>query len=261
MKYALVNGVKTEATKGAKGTCQFCGAILIAKCGEVKINHWAHRGDHDCDRWWENETEWHRKWKGHFPVEWQEVIHFDETGEKHIADVKTGEDWVLEFQHSYIRPEEIRARNKFYKKIVWVVDGLRRERDHSRFLKVINEGSNIQVGKLSLKSVEFPEESRILKEWLNCGVPVFFDFQESGETNPPRLWLLIPNVSIDYAYIIPYPYSKLIEYHTNNGFGLVYNNINIIREELIRRIQINRSSREANYVVYFPNRRQTRRPL
>jgi len=39
MKYALINGKKTEATKGAKGLCPCCGSELIAKCGEVKITH------------------------------------------------------------------------------------------------------------------------------------------------------------------------------------------------------------------------------
>jgi len=56
-----------------------------------------------CDNWWENETQWHRDWKNHFPVEWQEVVQIAEDGEKHIADVKTSEGWVVEFQHSYLK--------------------------------------------------------------------------------------------------------------------------------------------------------------
>ena len=64
-----------------------------------------------------------------FPVDWQEVIHFDGSGEKHIADVKTQTGYVLEFQHSYLDPEERRSRNVFYSKLVWIVDGTRRETD------------------------------------------------------------------------------------------------------------------------------------
>src|SRR5690606_11582036 len=111
--YAIVDENKTEAFKGGKGNCPCCGSELIAKCGELKINHWAHKGARNCDTWWENETEWHRKWKNNFPKEWQEIIHFDEKGEKHIADVKTEKGWVLEFQHSYIKPEERNSRNLF----------------------------------------------------------------------------------------------------------------------------------------------------
>jgi competence CoiA-like predicted nuclease len=107
MKFALIDKIKTEATKGAKGFCPFCNSELIAKCGERKVNHWAHKGERNCDTWWENETEWHRAWKSNFPNEWQEVILTDETnGEKHIADIRTSNGLVIEFQHSYIDPTE-----------------------------------------------------------------------------------------------------------------------------------------------------------
>ena len=111
MKYALVNDEKTEAVKGASGYCPNCGTELIAKCGEVNVNHWSHKGNRNCDQWWEPETEWHRSWKDNFPKEWQEVIHTnEENGEKHIADVKTDYGWVLEFQHSHINPDERASR-------------------------------------------------------------------------------------------------------------------------------------------------------
>ena len=90
MKYALVDNQKVEATKGAKGICCFCHQPVIAKCGNDRIKHWAHKNLSHCDKWWENETEWHRNWKGLFPKEWQEVAATDEkTGEKHIADIMT----------------------------------------------------------------------------------------------------------------------------------------------------------------------------
>ncbi|PKP33277.1 MAG: hypothetical protein CVT99_02155 [Bacteroidetes bacterium HGW-Bacteroidetes-16] len=197
MKYAIVEGKKTEALKGGRGICPCCNSELIAKCGDVKINHWAHKGNRNCDHWWENETEWHRKWKGLFPVECQEVVHLDENGEKHIADVRTETGLVIEFQHSFINPEERRSRIGFYQKLIWVVDGLRRIKDKPRFIKVIEEGRTSLLNNLIIFLVEFPEESRIIKEWVNCDVPVFFDFQE-----PERLWFLSPISTIDMAYII-----------------------------------------------------------
>lgn len=88
MKFALIAIIRTEATKGGKGICPICGPELIAKCGSLKINHWAHKAIRNCDPWWENETEWHRQWKSNFPDKWQEVIiHDEQTSEKHIADV------------------------------------------------------------------------------------------------------------------------------------------------------------------------------
>lgn len=124
MKFGLVEGIRTEATKGAKGTCPGCGSELIAKCGEQKVHHWAHKGTRACDQWWESETEWHRAWKNNFDVTMQEVIKIDPiSGERHIADIYLPhKDLVIEFQHSPIDIQEIHAREKFYKRMIWVVD-------------------------------------------------------------------------------------------------------------------------------------------
>ena len=142
MRFALLNDERIEATKGAKGLCPSCGSELVAKCGEIKVHYWSHKKKCD-DYWWENETEWHRNWKNEFPREWQEVIHKDESGEKHIADVKTDEDWVVEFQHSAIASEERNSRDQFYKKLIWVVDGTRRKTDVKQFQKVLNDNAHM----------------------------------------------------------------------------------------------------------------------
>ncbi len=136
MKFALVNGEKAEAQpEMRRGTCLYCQSETIAKCGDERIEHWAHKSKVSCDLWWENETEWHRAWKNHFPKEWQEYIHTDPvTGEKHIADIKTDKGLVIEFQHSSIKSDEIKSREAFYKNMVWVVDGTRLKKDYPRFL-------------------------------------------------------------------------------------------------------------------------------
>lgn len=235
MKFALVNGNKTEATKGANGACPSCGSELIARCGDIKINHWAHKNNRICDSWWENETEWHRLWKGYFPVEWQEVIHTDKNGEKHIADVKTEEKWVLEFQHSPIKSEERQSRNIFYSKIVWVVDGLRRERDKQQFQAVLNESISINWGNLIIHRVSFLKESRLLNEWISSGVPVFFDFQESKELKHSRLWFLIPKLSNNIAHLLSFSGNNFIELHNAKGFDeMAYEIIPKLRDFLFR---------------------------
>lgn len=239
MKFALVNGEKVEATKGAKGLCPSCDSELIARCGEVKINHWAHKGNRNCDPWWENETDWHRSWKGKFPKDWQEVIHFDESGEKHIADVKTNSGWILEFQHSYLKPEERRARNTFYSKLVWVVDGTRRKTDIPQFDKAIQESTTILKEPLILR-IRFSEECRLLKEWDNNSL-VFFDFQEVNSTEQYDLWFLYPKISTSEVFISPFPRGYFIEALNENKFNkLVKNRIIPIREQLekIRQTQL-----------------------
>jgi hypothetical protein len=206
MKFALIDGKKTEASKGAKGLCPSCGSELIAKCGEVKVHHWAHNGSRTCDPWWENETNWHRSWKGQFPVDWQEVAHRAESGEKHIADVKTDQDWVLEFQHSYLKPEERRAREAFYDKLVWVADGTRRKRDRSQFFNALKEGVRVSEKAPVLRLRGFLDECVLLWEWAGSHAPIFFDFgDDSG------LWYLLPESSDRMAYVVNFSRIYFIE--------------------------------------------------
>ena len=124
MKFSLVNGVKREPAPKLKGICCYCGAATQSKCGNRKVWHWAHVSLQSCDSWWENETEWHRQWKSYFPTTNQEIIHFDKvTGEKHIADIKTNNSMVIEIQNSPIDELEVRARESFYGKMMWIVNG------------------------------------------------------------------------------------------------------------------------------------------
>lgn len=117
MEWALVNGLRTKAEKsGTVGVCPSCGGEVRAKCGEIVSWHWAHINA-DCDPWSEPETEWHRKWKGYFPSDWQEM-----TKPPHRADV-AGPDGVLEIQRSGISPEEIRERERFYGRMAWLLNG------------------------------------------------------------------------------------------------------------------------------------------
>ena len=223
MKYAIVNNKKVEATKDAKGICPSCGSDLIAKCGALKVNHWSHKGNRNCDPWWENETEWHRSWKGNFLKEWQEVVHFDKSGEKHIADVKTQSGWVLEFQHSFINSEERQSRNSFYHKLVWVVDGIRRKTDKKQFQKMLEESVHLKT-KIPIIRTHFPDECRLLKEWHNNSL-VFFDFGEAENSDKSILWLLFPKVTSSSAYLTPFSRANFIEIFKNDNFGEVFENI------------------------------------
>jgi hypothetical protein len=194
MKYALVNGQKTEAQKGLRGTARCCDSEMIAVCGEEKMWHWRHESKSACSYWKEEETPWHRAWKDKFNEEWQEAIHKDPTtGEKHSADIKTDKDLVIEFQHSAINPDERRSREAFYKKMVWVVDGTRLKYDYPRF----SEGSRDLRGLIKIYFLShFPDEC-FPKKWLTSSVPVFFDFQGATPTDPQDtrhtfLWCLFP---------------------------------------------------------------------
>ena len=218
MKFALIDDKKEEATKDATGLCQVCGYELIAKCGEINVHHWSHKSKRNCDPWWENESEWHRAWKNEFPSEWQEVVHHDENEEKHIADVKTATGWVVEFQHSYLKPEERRSRNTFYSKLVWVVDGTRRKTDKKQFAKILKEESSVIIEKPLTIRVHYPEDCRLFNEWGNSNSLVFFDFDENKENDNSLLWLLYPHMQFSNIYLSYMTRSNFVKLSSNDGF-------------------------------------------
>jgi len=115
--------------------CPLCKGKLTAKKGKIKVWHYAHKVESNCQT--KPETDWHREWKGHFYSNYREVI-VQKNGRKKIADVKLHES-VIEFQHSPISVEEIADRERFYEKMFWVFD-LRKQYDNGQFeLRFNNE--------------------------------------------------------------------------------------------------------------------------
>ena len=211
MKFALVDKARAEPSPRLRGNCIYCGREMIAKCGQVKMWHWAHKSEADCDRWWESETEWHRKWKEQFPTDWQEVVHIDSpSGEKHVADVKTPLGLVIEFQHSPIEQAEMKSREAFYQNMIWVVDGDRGSNDPGFF----------NIGLESVKPACFDPlaynlrwwgKSRLLHNWAEATSPVYIDFGHADV-----LWRLVEfNLDEGLAVVMPIPREGLIEACSN----------------------------------------------
>jgi len=134
--------------------CPACKAEVISKCGDINIWHWAHKNNEDCDNWGGRETEWHINWKNEFPNNNQEVIVGN-----HRADVKIN-NTVIEFQNSFISAEDIRERELFYGKMIWV---LNLETLCNRIkLKVKNNYSTFRW--------KYPKKS-----WENSERPIYID--------------------------------------------------------------------------------------
>jgi hypothetical protein len=220
MKFALVNNIKSEAVKGVIGLCPSCNSELIAKCGNKMLHHWSHKRVSNCDPWWENEGEWHRNWKNHYPIDWQERLFIDAiTNEKHIADVITSNQLVIEFQNSPISQEERNSREKFYKNMVWVVNGSNRKRDYKRFLKASKgflPGESRSVYNVRDTEDFFP------MEWLNSTVPVVLDFNENNKLSIPQndnLYCLMPFKTRRDYIITVIPRDVFINYTINGQWS------------------------------------------
>jgi hypothetical protein len=111
---------------------------------------------------------------------------------------------VIEFQHSHLDPLERAARERFYRNMVWVVDGTRLQRDYPRFNRR-KDGlrRTIMPGYFRLT---FPDEC-FPAMWLDSSVPVIFDFRGVDENQPPdafrdALWCLLPGRAERSAVVI-----------------------------------------------------------
>jgi hypothetical protein len=171
MKFAVVDGKRSEPQPKTHGSCPRCGAETVSKCGSHVVWHWAHKSLVHCDSWWEPETEWHRQWKDRFPAEWQEIVLLDNrTGERHIADVRTASGLVIEFQRSSIDSAEVLAREAFYQKMVWIVDGCKNDFDKYHFS---NMRSHPDAN--GFVSFRWHGKSKLFAKWHTLK-PVFIDF-------------------------------------------------------------------------------------
>lgn len=123
MLFANVNGEKVEAIPKTIGNCPLCERSVHSKCGEINVWHWAHHNNESCDSWYEPESEWHKNWKLAFGKDNCEVVIRKE-GIRHIADILTNENVVIELQNSPIQKQVIQNREIFYgERMIWVLNG------------------------------------------------------------------------------------------------------------------------------------------
>jgi hypothetical protein len=118
---------------------------------------------------------------------------------------------VLEFQHSPLRRNEREARENFYQKMVWVVDGLARVRDRKRFFASLAKDSKRDpiVKEKPLTYSVRSNEGALLRDWVDSRKPVFFDFGDNNEFGDlgrfrmPLLWRLDPHSPNGEAHLSP----------------------------------------------------------
>jgi len=209
MEFSLVDGMRREPKPGLRGLCDVCGGEMVSKCGNIRIRHWAHLHKVKCDSWWENETPWHREWKSRFPEAFREIVISSVDGVKHRADVRTDYGLVIEFQHSSISIAERRAREAFYKNMIWVIDGTRLKKDVDRFNAALRESYVLENSPLKFEIAK--RKCTIIKAWADADVDVFLDFGERRYrdhqfySNDPILWKILPCSAENRAELLPVP--------------------------------------------------------
>jgi hypothetical protein len=117
MRYAIVDGKRSEAHPNTYGKCEGCGDLLIPRCGKINVWHWAHNSNSDCvDH--EPITPWHLSWQDTLPEAQREIVIGT-----HRADMITNGGNIVEVQHSPISTDDLLERERFYgKKMFWIFD-------------------------------------------------------------------------------------------------------------------------------------------
>jgi hypothetical protein len=153
---------------GDRALCHDCKGLVIAKCGDINVHHWAHKSNKDCDPWSEPETYWHLSWKNSFPKENIEVTIMKD-GKFHRADAVGNDGTIIEFQHSPISSSDIKERETFYENMIWIFD-MSGRRDG---FKKINEDiyAPAEFGSFAFKWSHY--KTSIIS---SCIKPIYFDF-------------------------------------------------------------------------------------
>jgi len=214
VRYAYVGSERVEPTKGQRAICACCGGEVVAKCGQFKTHHWAHKTLETCDPWWENESDWHRDWKSYFPPERQEfVFRAQVTGERHIADVYSEKGVVLKFQSYSIAQDEVEARERFYGQMIWVVNGCKNPFDKTYFNMSIHHA---HTSDPMLRKIDWIGRGKIFAKWTLAKKHVYLDFGSDV------VWHLIEyNQGTKNGMVKAYPKKQFVEFF---GGVFVHNN-------------------------------------
>lgn len=109
---------RQKATPRAISSCPLCSVEIIAKCGNIKVWHWAHKNLLECDHWWEPVSEWHLSWQNCVDEKFIEVPIGN-----HRADIQLPNGMVIELQSSSLSEDEVSERECFYNNMIWVFNG------------------------------------------------------------------------------------------------------------------------------------------
>lgn len=189
MHFAIdIDGQRIEAFPNAKAICPNCNSVVIAKCGELNIWHWAHENLKNCDSWkYEPKTKWHIEWQNNFPDRQTEVF-LTKNGETHIADILTNTGVVIEIQNSSISTTEIEERERFYKKMIWVINTNEFKQnlilkkfsfdfEKEVFFHYINPKPDIENAAYAIKIPEDDYNGQIKAALKKCNYKKYFDFE------------------------------------------------------------------------------------
>lgn len=103
---------------GSRARCVDCDMVLIAKCGEISVWHWAHESGGDICIGSGGEGAWHRAWKAWAELQGATTEVIEGT---HRADIMWPDGRVYEMQSTYLSAVDIRKREDHWgDRLTWI---------------------------------------------------------------------------------------------------------------------------------------------
>lgn len=246
--YAIVDGIRKHidnVERFTHGECPVCGSELIAKKGPKNAHHWAHARCDKCDAWYQPKGPWHLMWQNLFPEECREVV-IDNGGERHIADIKTANDIVVEVQWSSISTEDIAVREKFYNKMLWIV-GAGEASNNKRLGKFIEENVGVDIAPMAIREISFFFGDI---KWLHCSRPVFVDISGTleGKYLAEELFYIMPSKnSREDVYVCKVTREGLIEALLRGETKPFFQRLKDAKAKFLREKQARKAELEAEF--------------
>ena len=218
-RYAIIDGIRTDivdVAQGAHGICPLCRNELVSRKGTIRNWHWAHVAGRSCDEWYEPKGEWHRVWQDCFEKSWQEVPVSKQVNgieKRHIADIKTSNGWTIEFQYSHLSTNDILERQEFYGEMVWVVSGIRLERDRRMGEDLMKYTQSFESPEGLKYVVARVDDLPRYDFWTTVDKFVFFDFKGGFNMQQfdDQLLCLLPREINNERLFVIVPKKRLVE--------------------------------------------------
>lgn len=177
MRFAIYKGKKTNARdveSGAIGKDLWYKTYDVVACVGKYRQYWKYMGvKPELPPGYENESEWHARWKSLVDDEHVEVI-FGEHNE-HRADIFTGNE-IIEIQRSQIDIRAAKERTEFYRglfpdsRVIWIIN-------------IVDAWKHIEKDK-SKGTFKWKYERKWVMDLTGKDTIVFLDYNETGK------WLL-----------------------------------------------------------------------
>ena len=135
----------------------------------------------------------------------------ENTGEKHVADVKTPSGVVVEVQHSRISEDELRSREAFYDDMIWIVD--------ARDVVWMTSHDLVCVEPMAY-GFRILSRDTLLKRWSSAKCPVYFDNTPNvyHDKESDTLWVLPPEERIPISERCLW---RVVNFDSENNQGVI----------------------------------------